>query len=206
VGSTACTPQVWFATCVIRMSTHVLASASAAVRPRPDRAFDGGPADLAVALRGVPVAQVQQRAGHGDRQEQRGPGDQFLAVDVPAAGGARRDRRVLPGLGWRHAHHAEERRERPGEPFRGPALPRVRVQVPQQPRPRALGQPETPRHGRVPPAGRGPAPVAGAQRHQPQREHVTRPGAAHLDRAGQAVPASLGEHSRPIMAGEVQPG
>src|SRR6266496_5627777 len=36
-GSTACTPQVWLATWVMRRSTQVLASASAAALPRPNR-------------------------------------------------------------------------------------------------------------------------------------------------------------------------
>ncbi len=170
------------------------------------RAFDGGPADLPVALRGVPVAQVEQGAGHRDGQVQRGPGDQFPAVDVPAGRSARRYRRVLPGLGRRHAHHAQERRQRPGEPLRGPPQPGGGVEFPQQPRRRPLGQPETPHHRRVPAAGHRPAPLAGPQRQQPQREHVARLGSAHLDRAGQAVPAGLRDQLGLDLAGKGLPG
>src|SRR5215469_2326735 len=102
--------------------------------PGRHRALDRRAADLAVALRPVPVAQVEQRARHGDRQVQRRARHEFLAVDVPARLGARRDRRVLPGRGGRGTRHAEERRDRPGVRPVGRGRPRVRGDLPQEPR------------------------------------------------------------------------
>ena len=54
-GSTACTPQVWFATCVIRRSTQVLASASAAAFPTPDSTC----IQLTIASRASPIATLR---------------------------------------------------------------------------------------------------------------------------------------------------
>ena len=68
------------------------------------------PGDLAVALRGMPVACREERAVDRDRQVERRAGDELLAVDVPAPA-PRRDRRVDARLGRRHAHDAEERLE-----------------------------------------------------------------------------------------------
>ena len=61
-----------------------------------------------------PSPTLQQRAGHGHRQVERRSGDQFLAVDVAAADGAGRDRRVLAGLVPGHPGDAEERRDPDG--------------------------------------------------------------------------------------------
>src|SRR5439155_20335656 len=66
--------------------------------------------DLAVALRGVAVAGREERAVERNRQEERRPGDELLAVDVPAPS-ARRPGGVDARLGRRHAENAEERRE-----------------------------------------------------------------------------------------------
>src|SRR5439155_11513258 len=75
-----------------------------------ERTFDRCAGNLAVALRSVTVARGEERAVVRDRQEQRRPGDQQLAVDV-ASPPPRRDRRPLAGLVRRHADHTEERRQ-----------------------------------------------------------------------------------------------
>ncbi len=111
-----------------------------------------------------------------------------------------------PWLGRRHAHHAEERGERPGEAGVGGALARVRVEFPQQPGRRAVGQAEAPGDRRVERGRDRPAPVAGAQVDQAQRQHVARLGAAHLDRAGQAVAAGVGEQLGLLLARDGLPG
>ena len=159
-ASTACTPQVRFATWVTRRSTAVLASASAvgavdvvqrlhpgqhrgqrvgaggvevgveAEREQPGRrdgvharhrargldvddelgghrALHRRPADLAVALGGVPVAEAQQRAGHLHRQVQRRAGRR--------ARGSRRCRRCRAAAarwGARRARPGPARRRR----------------------------------------------------------------------------------------------
>ncbi len=77
---------------------------------RFDGTLDRRPRDLAVALRGVAVAGGEECAVDGDRQEERGAGDELLAVDV-AAPPARRASGVHARLGRRHAEHAEERRQ-----------------------------------------------------------------------------------------------
>ena len=51
---------------------------------RPHRRLDGGPADLAVALRRVAVADREPGARHEDRQEQRRAGDEVAGVHVAA--------------------------------------------------------------------------------------------------------------------------
>src|SRR4249919_959809 len=84
---------------------------------------------LAVALRSVPVSRREVRSVHGDRQVERRPGDEPLAVDVPAAP-ARRRRGVDTGLVGRHPDDAEERVERHLVSGVGTAGRRVRVERP----------------------------------------------------------------------------
>jgi len=102
-GQDRVTPQVWLATWGRGLSTRPVSrrgrSAGPVRREADDRlgghrTLNGGAADLAVALRGVAVAQLQQRPSHGYREEQRRARDQLLAVDVAPAGRARRDRRM----------------------------------------------------------------------------------------------------------------
>src|ERR1043166_899499 len=90
---------------------------------RLSRSLDRRTRHLAVPLRRVSVAGREECVVDGDREEERRPGDELLAVDVSTPA-TRRKRRVNAGLGRRHAHHAEKRREidlppqRPANPVR----------------------------------------------------------------------------------------
>jgi hypothetical protein len=57
-----------------------------------------------------------------DREVERRPGEELLAVDVPAPPTGRK-RRVDACLRWGHSHHAEERRERHLEAERATEAP-----------------------------------------------------------------------------------
>ena len=73
------------------------------------RGFDRGLIDLAVALRRVAVADLEQRARHVHRNEQRRAGDQLLVVEI-AGVRARRIAADAPDFRRRRdAHAAEER-------------------------------------------------------------------------------------------------
>src|SRR5262249_54959502 len=73
--------------------------------------LDGGDADLAVALRAMPVAAGEEAALDEDREEERRAGNQLLVVEISAMS-ARHDRGdAPPGRRRRHAHDAEERPE-----------------------------------------------------------------------------------------------
>src|SRR5438105_6078143 len=74
---------------------------------RPARALDRGAADLAVALRRVPVAGRETRTVERDRQEEGRAGDELLAVDV-AALPPRRCRRMHTVPDRSHAEDPEE--------------------------------------------------------------------------------------------------
>ena len=78
--------------------------------PGPHRRLDRGPADLAVALGRVAVADREPGAVVEDRQEQRRAGGQVAGVHV-AAVDVGRDRRERPGPG-RDAQLAAERDDR----------------------------------------------------------------------------------------------
>src|SRR5207245_2073563 len=75
---------------------------------RVERTLDRRARVLAVALRGVSIAGRQERTVIRNRQEERRPRDEQLAVDVAAAA-TRRDRRPHARLVRRHADDAEER-------------------------------------------------------------------------------------------------
>ena len=165
-------------------------------------ALDRGAGDLAVALRGMAVADGQHRVRHGDRQEQRRPGDELAAVDVAAAEGPRRDRGVLPGRFRREPHDAEERRRADAEPQLVPGGARGGVDVPEQGTAgRRVREPERPVQFRVDPAGPGVAPVVRHERVEPHGQDLSGAGARHRDRADQAVPAASVEQGRCVGAG-----
>src|SRR5256885_2257490 len=73
----------------------------------PRGSLDRRPEDLAVPLRRVPVAGGEARPVNRDRQEERRPGDELPAVDVPAPA-PRRRRRMPAGFRRRPAEHARE--------------------------------------------------------------------------------------------------
>ncbi len=76
------------------------------------RGFDRGLIDFAVALRGMAVADFEERAFHVHRNEQRRSGDQLLVVEI-ARVRARRVAADAAHFGCRSdAHAAEERPER----------------------------------------------------------------------------------------------
>ena len=135
---------------------------------RLDRRLDRRARHLAVALGSVAVPGGEAGAVDRDRQIQRRPGDELLAVDVAAAP-ARRDRRVHARLVRRHAEHAEERRQADGAPGN---TARIAVQLPVEP---------------VALAAAGDAPRAGHDLVDPNCEHLPDASAAHLDRAGERV-------------------
>jgi hypothetical protein len=162
------------------------------------RGLDGGAAHLAVALRGMAVAEVHQRPGHGDRQEQRRARGQVTAVDVPSTGGPGRDRGVLARLVRRHPDHPEERRDPHGAAAVVGRGPGVGVDLPEQPGGRT-GEPERAVQRGVPGARGGPPPVTRGGRHDVDREHVPRFRAAHRDQTGEAVPAPRVEHPGPLL-------
>ena len=117
---------------------------------RPHRRLDGRPADLAVALRRVPVADGEPGARHEHRQEQRRADDEVARVHV-AAVDVGRDRAERPARRG-DPHLAAERRERdpdtrpelgaPGPAGHGRHLvERVGELVGQQPEARDGGRP-----------------------------------------------------------------
>ena len=71
------------------------------------RALDAVDADLAIALRGVPVAATEQRAVIEDRQVERGAGAELAHIEI-AAEGARWPGAECAVVGARNAHHAAE--------------------------------------------------------------------------------------------------
>ena len=156
----------------VRATGHSSAgSSSTSSRHLPARrTLDRRPGDLAVALRTVRVTDREERAVDRDREEQRRPGDELLAVDVPAPA-PRRHRRVHARLGRRHA----DARRRTAA-----AAPRSRRRAPRRP-------PSC--HSRTC-CWSGvsvDAPRPGLDRLDAHGQRLARPRAAHLDRAGERV-------------------
>jgi hypothetical protein len=76
------------------------------------RCLDRRLIDLAVALCGVPIADLEQRARHEHRDEERAAGDELSVVEI-ACMLARRVAAHAAGRGRRrNAHAAEERPQR----------------------------------------------------------------------------------------------
>ena len=137
-----------------------------------ERRLDRRPRHLAVALRAMAVAREEERAVDGDRKIEHRAGDELLAIDV-AAPCARRPGRVLAGLGRRHPDDAEERR----------SVDRVRAAPPRLTVERPV-EAVAVRPGRAP----------GTRRHlvDADDERLSGASAAHLERPGERVAASLG--------------
>jgi hypothetical protein len=95
-------------------------------------ALDRRAGDFAVTLRGMPVSDREQGAGHRHRQVQRRAGDELTTVNVAAAQCARRHRRMLAIVGRRHSDHAKERGERHRKPELVGTDRSVGVQLPEQ--------------------------------------------------------------------------
>ena len=128
-------------------------------RHRDDRlgrhaALDRRAARLAVALRGVPVAEVEQRAVDVDRQVEGRAGGELLAVDVPARLGPRRHRRVR-----RPARPARPRSRRGTAPATG-CTSRWRSPCRPARRSPTAATPARPRPARAAAARASPAPTA----------------------------------------------
>ncbi len=163
-----------------RVDAHVLPHAEA--EDDVHRRLDRRAAHLAVALRGVRVAEREERALDADGQVERDAGVEVLRVHVPAEAGGRHDG-MLPRLRQRDAERAGERAERErhavGEPHAagGPvdlrdAQPRVGELVGEQAE-----------------AGddRRPAPALRPELEQLDRERVARLRALDEDRAADRV-------------------
>ena len=154
------------------------------------RALDGGAADLAVALRGVGIANREQRAGDLDREIERGPGGEVADVHV-AADPPGRDDAVRPGLSGRHPDRAAERLERhPRSGTVGGRREAPSVVAPDMERRvgELVGQePESRDEG-------GPSPAHRRERFDRNLEGVARLGPVDIDRAGDRV--DLGEIER----------
>ena len=155
------------------------------------------PADLAVALGGVPVAEVEQRAGTVTGRYSVEPGDQLLAVDVAAASARGGTVECSPGsAGGRPMTPRNGASGRVDAGWRWPCPPSASISHSSQAgwaaRPgRAAGSAGVSRPPRRPSIPSRPG-VS-----ETSRTASTSPGcgAAHRDRAGQAVPAELaGEH------------
>ena len=147
------------------------------------RAFDRRAADLAVALRGVGVADREQRAGDLDRQVERRAGGQIADVEI-AADAARRHHRMQAGLGRREADGAGEGLQRhPAVLAEQRRLQRVRIVFPDVQRRllELVGEQAEARN-----VGR-PAEARGLEALDRDLERVARLGAVDEDRAGDRV-------------------
>ena len=89
---------------------HIVTQSKAELDPI-DRALNAGARDFAISLRGVTITRREEPAFDCNRQEERAAWQEFFAVDI-AAGGREGNGRVDARLGWRHPHHAHERRDR----------------------------------------------------------------------------------------------
>src|SRR3954447_14732683 len=98
------------------------------------RTFDRGSGDLAVTLGCVPVTQAEQPTRDGDRQVEGGPLNQRTAVDVAAAPGPRRNRRMLAGFGGWDAEDTQKRREPDAMPELIGGCSGCDIELPEQPR------------------------------------------------------------------------
>ena len=155
---------------------------------RRDRRLDRRTRDLAVPLTRMTIAGREERAVDRDRNEERRPADELLAVDV-AAGGPRRACRVSTWLSWRHPEHPEKGRELDRASERPP---NAAVELP-------------PNH--VPARKRG-SPVRGLNLVDPHHERLACAGAADLDRPGERMALVLGLVARrePLRHGHVPTG
>ncbi len=112
---------------------------------------------------------------------------------------------MLAELGRGHAHDTQER-SRPDLVSRlvgGRAG--LRVDLPQQPGRREIGQAQSAVQGVVAGVRHGPTPGLRLQELEPKGQHHARFGAAHRDGPGQAVTPRLGEHRRPDLTRRLQP-
>ena len=79
-----------------------------------ERGLESGLVDLAIALRGMSVANLEQGARHVHGNPQRGAGDQFLVIEITGVNAGRSAADAALCRRRRHAHAAEERPERNG--------------------------------------------------------------------------------------------
>ena len=80
---------------------------------RPDqRSFKGGDVHFAIALAGVSVADLKQRAAGMHRQEECCPGDEFLVIHIAGVQAGRRTVDAAKAFRRRHSHAAKKRMQR----------------------------------------------------------------------------------------------
>jgi hypothetical protein len=79
------------------------------LHPTAQRGFNRGLVDLAVALRRVAVANLEQRAGHMHGNEQRRPGHELLVIEIAGVNVRRIAADAAPRRRRRDPHAPEKR-------------------------------------------------------------------------------------------------
>ena len=160
---------------------HVLAHDE--LEASAQRSLDTGLIDLSVSLGGVSVAGLEECSGHVDRDEQRGARHHLLVVDVARVNPGRHAAPPARVRRRRHAHAAEERCERNGDPRQ--ELRGILVAV----EPDDLHAHPLTQIADVAAAAVVPVRERHLDAQDAHLEHVTRLGSFHIDRSGEDVPA-----------------